>query len=205
MQFSSRRLPVYLMLDCSGSMAGEPVEACRQGLKALLSDLRGDPQALETAHLSVITFSNGAQQVCPLTEVMTFVEPTLNASGSTDLGAALEVLEKCVDSEVRKTTPKQKGDWKPLVFVMTDGQPTDNWEPVADRVKARRMNIVACAAGPGADGAMLKRLTENVVQLSGLEPDQLKAFFKWMSASVKTTSVGVGEVPPPPAGIVIVP
>ena len=52
-----RRLPVYLVLDCSGSMTGEPIEACRQGLKALLADLRSDPQALETAYLSVITFS----------------------------------------------------------------------------------------------------------------------------------------------------
>src|SRR4051812_37211576 len=76
-----RRLPVYLVLDCSGSMSGEPIEAVRQGVKALLSDLRGDPQALETAYLSVITFSSGAQQVCPLTELMTFQEPNLDASG----------------------------------------------------------------------------------------------------------------------------
>ena len=41
----TRRLPVYLLLDCSGSMTGEPIEAVRQGVKALLSELRGDPQA----------------------------------------------------------------------------------------------------------------------------------------------------------------
>lgn len=59
----SRRLPVYLLLDCSGSMFGEPIEAVRQGLKALLSELRGDPMALETAYLSVITFESIANQV----------------------------------------------------------------------------------------------------------------------------------------------
>ena len=58
-----RRLPVYLVLDTSGSMTGEPIEAVRQGVKALLADLRGDPQALETAYLSVITFNNTAQQI----------------------------------------------------------------------------------------------------------------------------------------------
>lgn len=46
-----RRLPVYLLLDCSGSMSGEPIEAVKQGIKALLTELKGDPQALETACL----------------------------------------------------------------------------------------------------------------------------------------------------------
>ena len=63
---SARRLPIYLLLDCSGSMTGEPIEATRQGVRALLSDLRSDPQALETAYLSVITFASSAQQVCLL-------------------------------------------------------------------------------------------------------------------------------------------
>ena len=67
-----RRLPVYLLLDCSGSMMGEPIEAVRQGVKALLSELKGDPQALETAYLSVITFDSSARQVIPLTELMQF-------------------------------------------------------------------------------------------------------------------------------------
>src|SRR4051812_45033911 len=100
-----RRLPVYLVLDCSGSMTGEPIEACRQGVKALLADLRNDPQALETAYLSVITFSSSAQQVCPLTELTAFSEPTLTASGSTALGEALKVLKDAVEREVRKSTP----------------------------------------------------------------------------------------------------
>src|SRR5262245_66540609 len=99
-----RRLPVYLVLDTSGSMTGEPIEACRMGLKALLADLRGDPQALETAYLSVITFNSDAQQVAPLTELTSFTEPTLTASGTTDMAKALTKLEECVDREVRKST-----------------------------------------------------------------------------------------------------
>jgi uncharacterized protein YegL len=195
-------------------MSGEPIEACRQGVRALLSDLRSDPQALETAYLSVITFSSSAQQVCPLTELISFQEPNLQAGGSTSLGEALKVLEKCLDTEIRKSSPTQKGDWKPLVFLMTDGQPTDSWEPAADRIKQKKVgNIIACAAGPGADSSLLKRITEIVVELNNLQPDALKAFFKWVSSSIKTTSQSVAQVaadqsiglPPPPPQIQIVP
>ena len=209
-----RRLPVYLVLDCSGSMSGEPIEAVRQGVKALLADLRGDPQALETAYLSVITFASTAQQVTPLTELMQFQEPNLDASGSTALGDALRVLEQCIDREVVKGSATQKGDWKPLIFLMTDGQPTDNWQPTAQSLKSKRPgNIIACAAGSAADESVLKQLTETVVKLNNLSPDALKAFFKWVSSSIKMTSQKIDaapagtpvNLPPPPAQIQIVP
>ncbi|MFM6136537.1 MAG: VWA domain-containing protein, partial [Sphaerospermopsis kisseleviana] len=83
----SRRLPVYLVLDCSGSMSGDPIQAVNQGVKALLAELRSEPYAIETAYLSVITFESTAQQVCPLTELITFKEPTLVAGGATSMGA----------------------------------------------------------------------------------------------------------------------
>jgi len=112
-------------------MTGEPIEAVRQGVKALLSDLRGDPMALENAFLSVITFASSAQQVCPLTDLANFNEPTLTAGGTTALGESLKVLETCIENEVNKASATQKGDYKPLIFMMTDGQPTDSWEAAA--------------------------------------------------------------------------
>lgn len=63
-----RKLPIYLLLDTSGSMHGEPIEAVKNGVEMLVSTLRNDPYALETAYLSVITFNTNAQQLVPLTE-----------------------------------------------------------------------------------------------------------------------------------------
>lgn len=210
---SMRRLPVYLLLDCSGSMSGEPIEAVRQGMKTLLGELKSDPQALESVFLSVITFDSTARQVVPLTELMLFKEPALQATGTTALGAALNLLSERIKQEVRKTTADQKGDWRPLIFLMTDGEPTDNWELAADNIKQTRPgNLIACAAGAGVNEGTLKRITEIVVRLNDLEPDTLKQFFKWVSASVTATSQSVAakpggavNFPSPPPQIQIVP
>ncbi len=212
---SDRRLPVYLLLDTSFSMEGEPITAVEQGVKLLVEDLQSDPMALETAWLSVITFDSDAKQVVPLTEIGDFQMPPLRANGMTSLGAALKLLMDRVDKEVRKQTSNQKGDWKPLIFLMTDGEPNDKWESPADEVRKRRLgNIIACAAGPEANERPLKRITEIVFKLQDCSEGTLRAFFKWVTASVKTTSASVQtqgdqaiNLPEPPkdAGIVIVP
>ena len=211
----TRRLPVYLLLDCSGSMTGEPIEAVRQGVKALLSELKGDPQALETAYLSVITFDSKARQVVPLTELMSFREPEIRAGGATALGEALEVLMDCVKNEVRKSTETQKGDWRPLVFVLTDGSPTDveRFREAAAQLKnMKAANIIACAAGSNANTRYLKEVTESVLMMNTLSAGDLAQFFAWVSGSIKTSSRTMDarpgapvELPPPPQGFVVVP
>lgn len=211
----SRRLPVYLLLDCSGSMMGEPIEAVRQGVKALLSELRGDPQALETAYLSVITFDSTARQITPLTELMQFKEPELNASGATSLGGALMVLMDCMKNEVRKSTDTQKGDWRPVVFILTDGSPTDieSFNHAAQKLKTVKVaNIIACAAGSNADTSYLKQITESVLIMNTLSAGDMAQFFAWVSGSIKMSSKsldakpgGAIELPPPPQGFVVVP
>ncbi len=184
-----RRLPVYLLLDTSGSMTGEPIEAVKNGLHLLVSTLRQDPYALESAFLSVITFDSSAKQVVPLTELATFVPPSITATGTTAMGEALALLATCIDTEVAKTTAEVKGDWKPLVFIMTDGSPTDDWKKGYDNLKNIRTGvIVACAAGHNADTSVLKQITEVVVQLDSADSSTISAFFKWVSASVSTGS-----------------
>ena len=90
-----RRLPVYLVLDTSGSMSGEPIQAVENGMQMLVSALRQDPQALESAFLSVITFNSQAKQDVPLTDLASFQMPAFKAGGSTELGTALALVRDC--------------------------------------------------------------------------------------------------------------
>lgn len=210
-----RRLPVYLLLDTSGSMYGEPIEAVKNGVQTLISSLRSDPYALETAYLSVITFNSSAQQVTPLTELAAFQQPKIDAGGCTAMGEALTLLAQKTDSEVTKTTNDQKGDWRPLVFILTDGEPTDDLNKGIAEFKKRKFGmVVACAAGMGANTNTLKQITENVVQLDTADGESIKQYFKWVSASISTSSKSVedtgceattlSELPPPPPEVNIV-
>ncbi len=188
----NRRLPVYLIIDCSESMAGGGFDAVNQGLGAMIGQLRGNPMALETVEISIITFASTATQVVPLTDILKFQMPRLKMGSGTALGAALRLWIECMNRELVSTTPDQKGDYKPICFLLTDGEPTDSWEAVADHVRStvigKKANLIAVACGPDVDLNKLRRITETVLVLKDAEPSDFAEFFKWVSASVSMAS-----------------
>lgn len=211
---SDRRLPVYLLLDTSGSMRGEPIQSVNVGLQSMVSALRQDPYALESVHLGLITFDIEAKEVFPLTplDLVQIPEIVVPNSGPTFLGAALELLIKRSDIEIKKSTADKKGDWRPLLFIMTDGSPSDlhTFRNMIPEIKKRNFgNIVACAAGPKAKIDVLKELTDSVVHLDTTDSATFAQFFKWVSASVSigSSSAGITEptyLPPPPPEVQVV-
>ena len=199
----SRRLPVYILIDTSGSMRGEPIEAVKVGLADMISSLRLDPYALDTAHISIITYDRTVQQVLPLTDLEQLQLPDIDCpeSGPTFLGAALQLLCDLYDQEVRTGSSEQKGDWMPLLFV---------YDQAVEAIKQRPFsNIVACAAGPKAQTAPLKKLTDHVFTLDTMDRATFKRFFQWVTINVQQggRTIGVSEdtaLPPAPGEINIV-
>lgn len=209
-----RRLPVYLLIDTSGSMKGEPIESVKVGLEAMIASLRQDPFALESVNISIITFDSSVKQLLPLTELEYLQLPEIVTpdSGPTHLGAALELLCKVVDKEVQLSTPERKGDWMPLLFIMTDGKPSDIqlYNLIIPEVKKKHFaSIIACAAGMHARTEPLKLLTDQVYSLDTVDSSTFKQFFKWVSDSigVGNRSIGAADeliLPPPPAEVNVV-
>nr|HMU05695.1 tellurium resistance protein TerY [Saprospiraceae bacterium] len=127
-------------------------------------------------------------------------------------GLALEMLHKKAKSVIILSTANQKGDWKPLLFLFTDGKPSDImlYREMIPKIKAVNFgSIIACAAGNLADDSLLKELTDNVVHLDSADSATLKTFFKWVSETIEqgNKSQGTGEtvaLPPPPSEITIV-
>lgn len=188
----SRRLPVYILADRSGSMAGEPIVAVNQGLQFLKSDLENEPRAVESVWISVISFGSQARVEVPLTELMGFFPPTLQAEGSTPLGEALRLLNRSIDNDVILTTGQGTGDYKPLVFLFTDGEPTDDWRgparEVKQRTQARTANIIAVGCGSSVNTAMLKEITESVMLMENVSAGAFQQLIAWISQSVKGAS-----------------
>jgi uncharacterized protein YegL len=187
-----RRLPVYLVLDTSGSMSGEPIQQVKNGVQMLVSALRQDPQALETAFLSVITFDSSAREAVPLTDLPSFQSPNIDATGVTAMGEALSLVADCAKRDVKKATATQKADWRPMVFLMTDGTPTDDFQKGLTRFKQEKWGAVIACAVNTADVSLLQQIAgEAVVKLDTSDSAALSAFFKWVTASISTSSKSV--------------
>jgi len=206
--FHMRRLPVYILIQTSGAMRGEPIESIKVGLEAMVASLRQDPFALESVYMSIVTFNREPEQLMPLTELEDLHIPEIRqpvASG-THLGEALEYICKKVDEEVQLTTPDKKGDWMPLLFIMCDGRASDIqlFNQILPEIKRKHFgSIVACSVGAKTDIENLKKITDKIVSLETTDSGTFRQFFKWVSVAVSVGNRSIGAtdeilLPPPP-------
>lgn len=191
-----RRLPIYFLIDVSESMVGTPIEQVQEGIRTIIQSLRTDPYALETVFVSVIVFAGKAKVLTPLTEIYKFYPPKFPIGGGTSLGKGLECLMDDIDSNVQKTTLEQKGDWKPIIFLFSDGNPTDNYADSFCRWNDRyrlRCNLVAVSIGNNLDVLTFAQITDDILLLKDTDPESFRQFFKWVTASIKSSSMSISD------------
>ena len=191
-----RRLPIYFLIDVSESMAGDPIEQVQNGIKTIIQELRTDPYALETVFVSVIAFAGKAKTLVPLTELFKFYPPIFPIGGGTSLGCVMEFLMDDIDKSIQKNTLEAKGDWKPIIFLFTDGNPTDNPTKAFKRWNEKyrkHCNLIAISIGNNVDTQMLGNITNDVLKLKETDESSYKSFFKWVTDSIKTSSLSVSE------------
>lgn len=190
-----RRLPVFLLLDVSESMAGPNHRCMEDSLETLIKVLRTDPHALETVHLCAIAFAGICKTLVPLTETFSFQPPRLPIGGGTAMGAALEHLMAEIDRSVIFSSSTRKADWKPIIFFFTDGKPTDATRSAVDRWRSdysKKAQLVAIGIGPFADLSTLRKLTDKVLVLEKTTEEHFKELVRWVSSTVRAHSQSVG-------------
>lgn len=189
-----RRLPIYFLIDTSESMVGEQIQLVEEGFASIIKELKTDPYALETVWISIIVFAGQAKTIVPLQELVSFYPPKFPIGSGTSVSKGLEHLMFELKRDLVKTTTEQKGDWKPIIFLFTDGVPTDDTQQAIEEWKQnwqRSANMVAISFGSEADTHLLSELTQNVLLFKNTTTESYKEFFKWVTASIKTSSISV--------------
>ena len=189
-----RRLPIYFLIDVSESMVGDQIRQVEDGMATIIKSIKTDPHAIETVWISIIVFAGQAKTLVPLQEVVSFYPPRFPIGGGTSLSNGLGHLMFELRRNIVKTTMEQKGDWKPIVFLFTDGVPTDDSKNAINEWKQnwqRTANMVAISFGDNTDTSLLGELTDNVLQFNNANPEDYQKFFKWVTDSIKTSSVRV--------------
>lgn len=182
------RCPCLLLLDTSGSMNGQPITQLNEGIRQFKEELVADAMAMQRVEVAVVTFGP-VQVVADFQTPDLFEPPQLRTGGDTPMGAA---IERGLDMlEARKATYKQAGVayYRPWVFLITDGGPTDRWQEAADRVRqgdsAERKAFSFFAVGvEGADMGKLAAICSPQRPPMKLRGLSFRELFSWLSSSL---------------------
>ena len=183
------RVPCVLLLDVSGSMGGDPIRELNEGLAVYKDELAADALASKRVEVAIVTFGGIVQTACDFTTSESFVPPRLEATGGTPMGAAISQAIDMVNS--RKQVYKTNGIayYRPWIFMITDGAPTDEWQHSAERIIEGEKSKAFSFFAVGVEGANIEILK----QLSKREPLRLKGLrfrdlFQWLSSSQQSVS-----------------
>lgn len=192
------RIPVCLVLDASGSMAGEPIKELNEGVKLFYDSVLSDEVAKYSAEICIVVFGNNAYLEVDFENIERQKLPTIRAGGSTPMGKAVEMALDLLEQRKREYSEVGVDYYQPWMVLMTDGKPTDNINSAVDKtiklIEKQKLTIFPIGIGKQADMRTLAKFSprRTPLRLKGLN---FKEFFEWLSKSVSKVSQSTpGEI-----------
>lgn len=199
-KFRKRVLPLFILVDASGSMVGEKIYLINKSLAKLIDELNQKEDA-ETI-LTLIQYNTEAKVIIETTPIsqVNYI-PDLEAGGSTNLGAAFNLLMNIF----LKSNSFPSIVFKPHIINFTDGLPTDNWEKNIEHFRnssrlAKHSMLYSVCLEDGID-EYYKKFSE-IIKIDISKPDSINSLlsiFSWVSASIDVNSEkDIIDLPAPP-------
>lgn len=189
------RVPCVLLLDTSYSMTGPPITLLNEGLRLYEEDVKKDPLASQRVETAVVSFGGSVDVVQDFVIAGAFAAPRLEASGNTPMGQAIERGLELVEERKRVYKEAKLNYFRPWIFLVTDGAPTDEWQGAVDRLKAAEEagSVVFFAVGvEGADFDFLALVSAKRRPVKLMET-RFREMFLWLSQSQKRVSAGKAD------------
>ncbi|OUL86634.1 tellurite resistance protein TerY [Paraburkholderia hospita] len=202
-----RPLPVIVLADVSGSM-GESgkIEALNLALKDMIATFAGESRLRAEIQVGLVTFGGTAQLHLPLVAAQGVTGfPELQAQGATPMGEAFDLVRELLED--RDRIPSRA--YRPVVILLSDGQPTDDWETpfkaLCDSERAQKATRLAMAIGADADEAMLRDFANDIEAplFKAHNARDIHRFFRAVTMSVTTRTTS--QNPDLPATFVVPP
>lgn len=183
---TGRPLPVFLLLDVSGSMSGYKIDTLNQCVKEMIKDFQSERMSEVALKLCIITFGQGGAKLhTPLSSLKDVEFRDLQAEGNTPMGAALKMASDIINDKEKVSS---KG-YRPVVVLVSDGYPNDSWKsPLVEFVNGKRTSKCerwALGIGDGYDGAMLKEFLRDTDKkvFDASVAKEITKFFKFVTLS----------------------
>lgn len=182
------RCPCVLLLDVSGSMNGRPLDELNAGLTTFREELSADALAMKRVEVGIVTFGPVKVET-PLTSASAFYPPNLQSQGDTPMGAAILQALNMVEDRKRDYRANGISYYRPWVFLITDGAPTDSWQAAATAIREGETSKKFSFFAVGVKGADMNTLRQiSVREPLSLDGLKFRELFRWLSGSVRSVS-----------------